>query len=141
MVFSAGFTVAEIRECVYEYESQPHGGKGVWLEARGVSMSTLRRWRDAMRAGDLDRGLVPREGSGMSVPPDRRSLIEQRRAAERDDHAAQIAAHVAEIARLSARVEELAGVNEALGKAIGLLHEMNEHEPDEDPTRTDPSDS
>ena len=47
----------------------------------------------------------------------------------------------AEVTRLTARVRELEDTNEALGKAIGLLHAMSEHEPAEPPTKTDPSDS
>ncbi len=43
---------------------------------------------------------------------------------------ARIARDEAEIARLQARVRELEASNELLGKAIGLLHEMNVNEPD-----------
>lgn len=134
MTVSAGMTAVEIREFVHEYEVQPHGQKRSWLAAQGVSVGRFRRWRDAVYAGDVDRGLVPREGSGVTVPPGRRTALEKQRAAER-------AAHEAEIARLTARVEELEGVNQALGKAIGLLHAMNEHEPATLPTTTDPSSS
>ena len=63
MTISSGFTVAEIREFVHEYQLQPYGQKGSWLAARGVSSKRLRRWRDAVFEGDLDRGLIPREGS------------------------------------------------------------------------------
>lgn len=134
MTISAGVTAAEIREFVHEYQLQPQGQKGSWLVARGVSYDRLRRWRDTVYAGDLDRGLVPREGSGVTVSPGGRTALERQRAAER-------AAHEAEVARLTARVEELEGVNQALGKAIGLLHAMNEHEPATPPTTTDPSGS
>ena len=120
MTISSGFTTAEIREFVHEYQVQPHGTKGLWL--------------DAVFEGDLDRGLVPREGSPMTVPPAKRTALEKQRAAER-------AAQQAEVERLTARVRELEGTNEALGKAIGLLHAMNEHEPAGTPTTTDPSDS
>ncbi|MBB4138896.1 hypothetical protein BKA10_000690 [Microbacterium invictum] len=37
MTISPGFTAAEIRELVHEYQVQPHGQKGPWLDARGVS--------------------------------------------------------------------------------------------------------
>jgi len=134
VTISAGFTVAEVRELVHEYQLQPHGAKGSWLAARGVSYDRLRRWRDAVFEGDLDRGLVPREGSGMTVPPSRRTALERERARERAEHAA-------EVERLTARVRELEGTNEALGKAIGLLHAMNEQEPGAPRTMTDPSDS
>jgi len=63
-------------------------------------------------------------------------VFERARAAERT-------ADAAEVARLSARMRELEETNTALGKAIGLLHALSEHEhePENDPTRTDQSDS
>ena len=57
------------------------------------------------------------------------------------ERARERAAHAAEVERLAARVRELEGTNMALGKAIGLLHAMNEHEPAATRTTTDPSDS
>ena len=134
LTISPGFTAAEIREFVHEYGVQPHGQKTPWLAARGVSYKRMRRWRDAVFEGDLDRGLIPREGSPMTVPPSKRTALEKARARER-------AAQEAEVARLTARVRELEGTNEALGKAIGLLHAMNEQEPAAPRTRIDPSDS
>lgn len=132
MAVSAGFTVAEIREFVHAYECVPHGGKRVWLAERGVSYDRLRRWRVAVFDGDLERGLIPREGSGMTTPPSKRAALARARAAERD-------AQAAEITRLNARVHELEESNDALGKAIGLLHAMREEEPAADPMTTDPS--
>lgn len=134
MSISAGFTTEQIREFVHEYEVQPHGQKAIWLAGRRVSYDRLRRWRSAVFDGDLDRGLIPREGSRMTVPPEKRTALERQRAKER-------AAHEAEVASLSARVRELEQTNEALGKAIGLLHSMSEQEPDAAPAKTDPSDS
>lgn len=132
MSISPGFTVSEVREFVLEYQRQPQGLKGPWLVARDVSYWRLRKWRDAVFEGDLDRGLVPREGSPMSVPSSSRTSIARARASER-------AAHDAEVAKLNARVRELEQTNEALGKAIGLLHSMSEQEPVAGPTTTDPS--
>jgi transposase-like protein len=134
MTISSGFTAAEIRELVHEYQVQPHGQKGTWLAAQGVSDNRMRRWREAVFEGDLDRGLIPREGSPMTIPPSKRTALENERARER-------AAQAAEVTRLTARVRELEDTNDALGKAIGLLHAMSEHEPAEPPTKTDPSDS
>lgn len=126
MSISAGFTAQEIREFVLEYQALAHGQKGAWLSARGVPYKRLRRWRSAVFEGDLDRALIPREGSAMSVPASSRTSIARARAAER-------AAHEAEVAKLYARVHELEQANEALGKAIGLLHQMVEQEPDATP--------
>ena len=70
----------------------------------------------------------------MTVPEPERTALEKARAAER-------AAQEAEVAKLTARVRELEETNAALGKAIGLLHAMNEPEPETGPTKTDPDDS
>lgn len=134
LTISPGYTTVEIREFVHEYQLQPHGTKGAWLAARDVPYERLRRWRAAVFEGDLDRGLIPREGSPMTVPPSKRTTLEKARARER-------AAQTAEVTKLTARVRELEDTNEALGKAIGLLHAMSEQEPTAPRTRTDPSDS
>ena len=134
MSISAGFTADEIREFVLEYQALPQGRKGRWLSARGVQYERLRRWRAAVFEGDLDRALIPREGSPMTIPPSNRTSIARARAAER-------AAHDAEVAKLNARVRELEQTNEALGKAIGLLHQMSEQEPAATSTTSDPSTS
>lgn len=134
MTISSGFTAAEIRELVHGYQVQPHGQKRRWLAAQGVSYKRLRRWREAVFEGDLDRGLIPREGGGVTIPPSERTALERERARER-------AAQAAEVARLTVRVRELEGTNEALGKAIGLLHAMSEEEPTAPRATADPSDS
>lgn len=134
MSISAGFTVAEIRELVFEYQGLVHGRKGGWLAARGIGHWQMRRWRDAVFDGDLDRGLIPRQGGPVTLPPGKRAAAARTRAAE-------LTAHELEVDRLNARIRELEETNDALGKAIGLLHTMSEHEPADTPTTTDPSDS
>lgn len=134
MSITAGFSPAEIRELVVEYQLVPHGQKGAWLAAQGVSNRQFRRWQTAVFDGDLDRGLIPREGGAMTVPP------AKRRALAKADEAKQNRDEV-ELARLQARVRELEATNDALGKAIGLLHEMNAHEPDATSTIHDLDDS
>jgi hypothetical protein len=131
---SPGFTVAEIVEFVHEYQLQPYGQKASWLAGQGLTYHTLKRWRDAVFDGDLDRGLIPREGGGVKSSPVRRTVLASVRAAE----AAQ---HEAEVAALQARVRQLEATNEALGKAIGLLHANSEQEPDVTPPTSDPHDS
>lgn len=134
MSISAGFSAAEIRELVVEYQLVPHGQKGSWLAAREISNRQFRRWQSAVFDGDLDLGLIPREGVGMTVPPaKRRAMAKAEEAQQRRDEA--------ELVRLRARVGELERANEALGKAIGLLHEMNVPEPDAAPTTIDLDDS
>jgi hypothetical protein len=134
MSISPGFSPTEIRELVVEYQLVPHGQKGPWLAAQGVSNRQFRRWQTAVFDGDLDRGLIPREGGVMTVPP------AKRRALAKAGEAKQVRDE-AELARLQARVRELEKTNEALGKAIGLLHEMNAHEPDATPRIHDLDDS
>ncbi|MFL0712125.1 MAG: hypothetical protein ACJLS2_05245 [Microcella pacifica] len=134
MSISAGFTSEEIREFVNQYEIQPYGQKAIWLAGQQVSYHRFRRWRSAVFGGDLDRGLIPRQSGRMGIPSEKRTALERQRAAER-------AASEAEVAKLNARVRELEQTNEALGKAIGLLHQLSEQEPDATPPITDPSDS
>ena len=133
MSISPGFTSAEMVELVHEYHLQPHGQKATWLINRGLTYHRLRRWRESLYEGDLDRGLIPREGSYVSTPPVKRTAMAKTRAAE-------VARHEAELARLQARGRELEQTNEALGKAIGLLHARSAEEPDATPTN-DPGDS
>ena len=134
MSISAGFSGVEIAEFVHQYHRQPYGQKESWLAAQGVSYYRLKRWRAAVFDGDLDRGLIPREGSQVSTPPAKRTALAKALATE-------VGAHEAENARLRARVRELEQANEALGKAIGLLHARSEQEPDTTPTTSDPQDS
>jgi hypothetical protein len=134
MSISPGFTSAEIREFVVEYHLLPHGQKGMWRAAQGVSVRQLKRWEAAVFAGDLDRGLIPREGMGVTVPPAKRAAVAMAAAAKKDREDD-------ELARLRARVGELEATNEALGKAIGLLHAMNAEEPGAAPTISDLDDS
>lgn len=128
MAISAGHTDDEIRDLVFEYARLAHGQKKRWMAQRGVSVGRMRRWRAAVFDGDLDRGLIPREGSSMTSPNQRRSIAYRREQAEQENEA------------LRARVRELEAANEALGKAIGLLHQITEREPDT-PTTPEPNGS
>lgn len=128
MSLSPGFTSDEIRALVLEYERQPHGTKAAWLRGKGLKVTRFRRWRDAVLEGDLDRGLVPREGSSMMNPKQRRQS------------AAELARQEAREAELLARIAQLEATNEVLGKAIGLLHQLSEQEPDT-PETNEPSSS
>jgi hypothetical protein len=131
---SPGFTSGEIVELVHEYHRQPYGQKASWLVGQGLTRRRMTRWREAVFGGDLDRGLIPREGGGVTTPPAKRTQLAKARAA-------RAAGNEAELARLQARVRELEQTNEALGKAIGLLHANSEQEPGATPPTSDPSDS
>ena len=126
-VDNKGFTREEIREFMHEYYLQPHGTRKEWMASRSVSEWTFRRWRKMMVQGDIDRGLIPREHGGMVPTNGELSAFEKARAKE-------MAAHRAEVEKLQKRVQELEDTNSALGKAIGLLHELSVPEPDTTPT-------
>ena len=68
MSISAGFSGERSAEFVLNITGLPYGQKGPWLAAQGVLYHRLRRWRAAVFEGDLDRGLIPREGSRMTIP-------------------------------------------------------------------------
>ena len=129
------FTGAEKAEMVASYLIVKHGNKSAWLAERGISKETIARWRRAYLFGDLDRGLVPRDTSGMSVTDGARlRQLELQLTAARQ-------AREEEQARHRVEVERLQRMNEALGKAIGLLHALNEAEPDvaQPPSQPGPS--
>ena len=131
---SVGWSADEIREFVHQYELQPIGTKRVWREAQGVTERQIRSWRRAFYEGDVDHRLVPREAGVMT------SSQSERRASQRA-YAAERAAYEAQVAALQERVRLLESSNEALGKAIGLLHELRVPEPDAAPTMKDRNDS
>jgi hypothetical protein len=138
---SPGYTATEICELVFEYKGLSHGSKAGWLAERGLTGRRMGRWRDSVLGGDLDKGLIPREGSAVKRSPAEQTSIARRRAAEQ-------AAHADEVRQLNTRIRELeqsngrlTQANDALGKAIGLLHERNAHEPDATAVSNDPSDS
>ena len=122
MSISPGWSAEEIREFVYEYERQPFGTKRAWLAERDITPKRFERWRATVFDGDLDKALVPRQSGGMTSVSQRRQAARVRAAGE------------AELERLQERVRELEMSNEALGKAIGLLHATHVQEPDETPS-------
>jgi hypothetical protein len=122
-----GQTREEIRQVVHEYYLQPHGTKAAWLASRSVPDWKFREWRKMVFEGDLDRNLIPRDHGGMVRTPGERSAFEKARAKE-------IAELQSEVEQLKNRIRELEGSNTALGKAIGLLHDLNVPEPATKPT-------
>ena len=132
-VAAQGYTREEIRQFVHEYYLQPHGSKASWLASHSVAEWTFRQWRKMVFEGDLDRNLVPRDHGDMARTHGERSAVEKARAKE-------IAKHQLEVEQLKSRIRELEGSNDALGKAIGLLHEMNAPGPATKPT-SDPKSS
>ena len=129
------WTAEEKTALVQQYVALPHGTKAAWLLEQGVSRHQIMTWRKAFYFGDLERDLVPRDTSHMTVADGARlARVEQELAAERTARAREAQTHAEQVARLEAS-------NEALGKAIGLLHQMSEQEPAVNQPTNDPSDS
>lgn len=137
MSIAPGYTNDQIREFVYEYDRQPHGTKATWLAGTEVSRGVLRRWRSAVYDGDIDKGLVPRDSDGVKSSNSQRRAVASRQDAE----ARRIAELEKQVAELKSSNSKLEATNDALGKAIGLLHDLNAHGPDDNPDQTRPSDS
>jgi beta-phosphoglucomutase-like phosphatase (HAD superfamily) len=119
---TVGVTREEIRDYVHQYNLQPHGTRTAWLQQQPFSRATFYRWNQLVFEGDLDRNLFPRDHGQMNTTPSQRSAFEQARAKEQAEHEDELKA-------LRERVRQLEGTNEALGKAIGFLHALNEQEP------------
>ncbi|MGC5627583.1 hypothetical protein ACPYO6_15105 [Georgenia sp. Z1344] len=110
-------TPQEKAEFVAEYLVVEHGQKLAWLAERGIDSRTMSRWRKAFFFGDLDAELIPRDTSLMDVAGGAKfKQLEVQLAAEKAAREADRREHAAEIERLQE-------VNDALGKAIGLLHD------------------
>lgn len=117
MSISPGYTNAEIREFVYEYERQPHGTKAAWITQQPFTITQLRRWQAAVfNGGDLERGQIARQSTSMPTSQELR-----RRTAKTDLQAKQ----ETDLENLRARVAELETVNEALGKAGSSLDRVD----------------
>lgn len=127
-VVMQGFTREEIREFMHQYYLQPHGTKKAWVQAQQVPVWRVQQWRKLVYAGDLDRNLIPRDHGSMTRTYGELSAFEKKRAQE-------IADHQAEVEQLKDRIRMLEGSNTALGKAIGLLHDLNVSEPETQQTR------
>lgn len=123
VIASKKFTKEEVREFVHEYYLQPYGTRTKWLASKSVSDRTFRQWRLMLVQGDIDRRLSPRDPDPMGPMHRELSAFEKARAKE-------IVEHQSTVQQLQKRIAELEGTNSALGKAIGLLHELNVPEPD-----------
>lgn len=112
-----GFSAEEKAVLVAEYFAVERGRKGEWLAGVGITSQTMSRWRRGYFFGDLERSLIPRDTESMSVSDGARlQQLQRQLALEQQARAADQERHAAEIDRLNK-------VNDALGKAIGLLHD------------------
>lgn len=67
--------------------------RGAWIEQQPFSVSVMRRWREAVLDGDLDRHLVPRNDGDMGEPrmSPRKHAASRRRVPELVEHEAEVA--------------------------------------------------
>ncbi len=118
-------TVEEIRELVYEYLALPYGARGRFLAERDISPHRFHRWRRTVVAGDIERGLVPRNGVMVShdesAEISRLATTVKRLQAELAVKDSQLMTKDVELRRAQAAVT-------ALGKAIGLLRPLSADE-------------
>lgn len=135
MTISRGYTSDDIRAFVAEYDIIPFGKKLQWVEQQSFTKWQLYRWMRAILSGDLDRGLIPRENGTMSIPSCRKNRSEALAPNRDKDLAAQLAAKEKELAakdveinRQAEQIHRLEEATDALGKAIGLLHDRDVHE-------------
>lgn len=124
---TTGYTRKEIRETMHQYYLQPHGTKQAWLAKQSIPVWKIQQWRKLVYEGDLDRNLIPRDHGSMSTTSSQRSAFEQARAKE-------LAEHQQEVQQLQDQIRNLEGANEALGKAIRLLHDLSVQVPETPPT-------
>lgn len=148
MTITTGYSVAEIRSFLVQYDQIPFGQKGKWVDAQPFTRKQLYTWIRALVTGDLDRGLVPRNNDPMTYAARRKKMTEEltsdREKALMKELAAKEAALAAKEKELASQGEEIRRLEEtanSLGKAIGLLHARNVSEPDADEEQSSPRNS
>lgn len=114
------YSTQEKVDLVEEYMFVRNGHKQAWCEARGLTVHRVNSWRRAYLYGDLAKGLVPRDASQMSIRDGARYHEVLRALRAEED------SHKHDVETLQARIDQLEASNAALGKAIGLLHDLSE---------------
>ena len=117
------FTPEQRRDIAVHYAGLKRGEKSAYAASLGLRPHQIRRWISALADGDLDNERFPRKTGAMTT----RDIAEIARLKK------IIAAKDARISKLEDEVTKLQdGVNkwekasDALGKAITVLHKMNE---------------
>lgn len=117
------FTPEQRREIAVHYAGLKRGEKSAYAASLGLRPHQIRRWISALADGDLDNERFPRKTGAMTT----RDIAEIARLKK------IIAAKDARISKLEGEVTKLQdGVNkwekasDALGKAITVLHKINE---------------
>lgn len=117
------FTPEQRRDIAVHYAGLKRGEKSAYAASLGLRPHQIRRWISALADGDLDNERFPRKTGAMTT----RDIAEIARLKK------IIAAKDARISKLEGEVTKLQdGVNkwekasDALGKAITVLHKINE---------------
>lgn len=128
------FTPEQRRDIAVHYAGLKRGEKSAYAASLGLRPHQIRRWISALADGDLDNERFPRKTGAMTT----RDIAEIARlkkiiADMKAEHARVDAAKDARISKLEGEVTKLQdGVNkwekasDALGKAITVLHKINE---------------
>lgn len=108
-------TAAEKADLITEYIAVPHGKKTQWRQEHNLSANDVCKLKRQYFGGDLDRDLTPRTIGSMDKPSARLVQLE-RLLAQREE----------EIERLHSELDKANQVNDALGKAIGLVEKYSD---------------
>ena len=128
------FTPEQRREIAVHYAGLKRGEKSAYAASLGLKPHQIRRWISALADGDLDNERFPRKTGAMTT----RDIAEIARlkkviADMKAQHARIDAAKDARISKLEGQVTKLGDevnkwekASDAMGKAITVLHKINE---------------
>ena len=121
------FTPEQRRDIAVHYAGLKRGEKSAYAASLGLRPHQIRRWISALADGDLDNERFPRKTGAMTT----RDIAEIARlkkiiADMKAEHARVDAAKDARISKLEDEVNKWEKASDALGKAITVLHKMNE---------------
>lgn len=128
------FTPEQRRDIAVHYAGLKRGEKSAYAASLGLKPHQIRRWISALADGDLDNERFPRKTGAMTT----RDIAEIARlkkiiADMKAEHARVDAAKDARISKLEDEVTKLEDdvnkwekASDALGKAITVLHKINE---------------
>lgn len=121
------FTPEQRRDIAVHYAGLKRGEKSAYAASLGLRPHQIRRWISALADGDLDNERFPRKTGAMTT----RDIAEIARlkkiiADMKAQHARIDAAKDARISKLEDEVNKWEKASDALGKAITVLHKINE---------------
>lgn len=121
------FTPEQRRDIAVHYAGLKRGEKSAYAASLGLKPHQIRRWISALADGDLDNERFPRKTGAMTT----RDIAEIARlkkiiADMKAEHARVDAAKDARISKLEDEVNKWEKASDAMGKAITVLHKINE---------------